>query len=507
VTHLRSRVALLSLGILAVLLLRHLLAGPAAPAAKQPKVTNLLTGATARLVGGVGDWVADGGSVSNITSHVLTMTSDGSDLMTVSSGRRTAARPGSVYQGTFGLRAKRVGRETAPLLTFFDATGNRLARVRGERSPDTADGWRPIAPVVAIAPPGAAVVTLGLVVAGGAPDEEHLLERPVLSQQEPTRRAVVGPLHTSGTQLRDARGPLVLQGIHRVALEGGMGSTTGQNLTAADLAEVKRWGGNVVRLSVSSAFWLRTDCHYDHDYRADVAAAVKAVTDQRMVALVDLHTNTLTGCGQVARQLMADSTALQFWKEVATAFRANPLVAFDLYNEPHDISDQVWLSGGPVRSADGTLFRAAGMQQMYDVVRAAGATNLVVVSGNTYGSRLPALRVHGVDVVYGVHAYTCPASTESGCAADRFEPGPILGSWVGADIPVMVTEFGWPSGESGRYVRNVIAFAREQAWGWIAFAWDGRADGRFTLLSTAGPGTTYEPSPAGMPVLAALAAR
>jgi aryl-phospho-beta-D-glucosidase BglC (GH1 family) len=284
-----------------------------------------------------------------------------------------------------------------------------------------------------------------------------------------------------------------------------MGNPTGQNLTAEDLGQVKRWGGDVVRLSVSSAFWLRSDCHYDRGYQAAVSAAISAVTAQHVVALVDLHTNTLTGCGKVDRQLMADSTALRFWKEVATRFGSNPLVAFDLYNEPHDISDQVWLSGGPVRATDGTPFQAAGMQQMYDAVRSTGSTNLVVVTGNGFGNDLPSLRVRGSNLVYGVHAYTCPASPDR-CTTDRYEPGPILGSWVGADVPVMVTEFGYPDAGSGRFNGNVIDFAQDQGWGWIAFGWDGRDDSAFSLLSTVGPGASYQPSPAGMPVLTALAA-
>ena len=202
---------------------------------------------------------------------------------------------------------------------------------------------------------------------------------------------------------------------------------------------------------------------------------------------------------------MADRSAITFWREVASRYASNRLVAFDLYNEPHDISDKVWLNGGVVATRSGP-FNAVGMQDLYYAVRGTGAPNLVVVSGNNWANTLPTIRVSGTDVVYGVHAYTCPAAVDGSCAPNAYDPGSILSSWVAPakEVPVAVTEFGWPSSGSGRYVQNVIAFAHAQGWGWIAFAWDGTTSGTFSLLSTAGPGASYQPTPSGMPVLDSL---
>jgi hypothetical protein len=266
---------------------------------------------------------------------------------------------------------------------------------------------------------------------------------------------------------------------------------------------MRAWGATVVRVSLSQSFWL-PGCHQDPNYPNVVAAAVDAITAQGMVALLDLHTGHLGECGPVGPQLMADTRSLTFWQQVAGRFKGNPLVAFDLYNEPHDVSDTVWLSGGPVTSG-GTTWTAAGMQQLHDAVRRTGATNVVVVSGNDWANRLPAKRVKGTGIVYGVHAYTCPVSVGGkDCTADPSDPSPILDTWVGASstVPVAITEFGWPSGTDGRYVRNVIAYADRLGWGWIAFAWDGSTHGTFNLLTDVG--ATHQPSATGMPVLAGL---
>jgi hypothetical protein len=301
-----------------------------------------------------------------------------------------------------------------------------------------------------------------------------------------------------GNQIVDANGPVILRGIHRRGFEN-----PGVSLpSTAEVAQAKRWGATMIRLSVSSAYWNEGSCTYKPNYAAMLDQAVAAITSRAMVALVDLHTNSVV-CGVVKQQNMADSTALKFWRSVASRYAGNSLVAFDLYNEPHDISDNVWRNGGKVLSG-GVLWTAVGMQDMYDVVRGAGASNLVFVSGNDWANRLPGT-ISGTDIVYGVHAYTCPISTDpKQCAPNPLDPGQILRNYdaVSTTAPVVVTEFGWPSPSDGRYSANVVSYAASHGWGWISFAWDGAADGNFSLLSSAG--TLYEPSPTGMSILAGL---
>jgi endoglucanase len=476
-------------------------------ASSAPVATNLLTGETLALASSVGAWEAQAGTLSLAGRGNLAAKTTIQGWTLALSGLTTTGSAGQVYRGAFSVRAARTSRPVTPLLFFYDSAGAVLDRVKGEVGADSPSAWRPVTPVVAIAPPRTAFVALGFLTTGDAVNEVHYLTRPSVTTATPARTDVVGPLRTVGNKVVDANGPLVLRGIHRVALEGFMGNSTGKNLTAEDLGQAKRWGANTVRLSLSSSFWLSSNCHYDPRYAAAVDQAVGAVTSQRMVALLDLHTNTPTACGKVEPQVMADRSALTFWRDVATRYASNPLVAFDLYNEPHDISDKVWLTGGVVATRTGP-FNAVGMQDLYDAVRGTGATNLVVVSGNNWANTLPANRVSGTDVVYGVHAYTCPTAVDGSCAPNPYDPSSILSSWVAPakDVPVAVTEFGWPSTASGRYVQNVIAFAHAQGWGWIAFAWDGTTSGTFSLLSTSGPGASYQPTPAGMPVLDSLAA-
>jgi len=180
-------------------------------------------------------------------------------------------------------------------------------------------------------------------------------------------------------------------------------------------------------------------------------------------------------------------------------------VAFDLYNEPHNISDQVWLNGGV--AYDALLpFAVAGMQQMYSAVRATGANNLVIVSGNNWGNRFPSTLVSGNNIAYGVHVYTCPGAAPPQCSnPDPYDPAPMLQDWVApsANVPVLVTEFGWPQNSNSTYNAAVIDFAEAHGWGWNAFAWT--TTDPWGLVATDPAGGPYEPTVSGMPVLSAMA--
>ena len=232
-----------------------------------------------------------------------------------------------------------------------------------------------------------------------------------------------------------------------------------------------------------------------------------------MVALLDLHTNTVGGCEQGTQHNMADEAqAPEFWSQVAARYgnpsspEYNPLVAFDLYNEPHNISDAVWLNGGETTDYyGGATYQAAGMQQLYDVVRATGSQNLVFISGNNWANTPPSVAVTGTNIVYGVHYYTCPNAALSACTnTDPYDPSQDLNQWVAFSVtePVVVTEFGWPSQASGTYISNVIAYASSYGWGWSAFAWeDWPNPTEWDLTASWLDDGTAEPSPSGIPVL------
>jgi hypothetical protein len=174
---------------------------------------------------------------------------------------------------------------------------------------------------------------------------------------------------------------------------------------------------------------------------------------------------------------MADSNSVTFWTEVATKYKGNGHVFFELYNEPHDISWNVWLRGGSTTSGDaGTCaysFTAVGMQTLYDAVRATGANNLVFIGGDDWAydlSGVPGNRVAGFNIVYVSHVY-------------HHDTGHDMSDWpedwgfLTSTDPVMLTELGPFSNQSDDvnceldYVTEVLDYADTNHTSWSSWAW------------------------------------
>jgi len=467
--------------------------------------TNLLTGDTATLRSSTGTWTASRAAVQLAASSVLGLTSsvDGWVLLqSAAPSVATPATPGTTYRGNLDVRATTVSRVVAPFLMFWDSKGNLLSKVPGSSLTTSTTSWTTTRQVVALAPAGASRVALGLFVTNSSPGERQDISNPQLSASVAPRRAVTGPLHTEGRVLYDATGPITLRGIHHVGFEqnGGWSVVTGK-----ELWEAKRWGANAVRLSLAGPYWQTDTCQAKEGMVGALDTAVSNITGAGMVAILDLHLTATRRCGPLSLQKMPDNSMITFWRDVASRYKSNPLVVFDLFNEPHDVSDYVWLHGGTVKSGL-DIYEAPGMQDLYDTVRSAGAQNVVIVSGNNWASTLPSTLVNGYNIVYGAHAYTCPISTKAyQCRPNPLDPSQLLDSWAlrTQDVPVMVSEWGWPDAQDGRYAQNVIAYAQSKGWGWIAFAWDGWTNGTFSLVGVS-DALGNQPSPAGMPVLDAL---
>ncbi len=412
------------------------------------------------------------------------------------------------YVGTANIRAVTAVRGVRAKLRFIDSAGTVTDTEPGEALPDSTSAWTPVAAVAAIAPKGTVQVQLGISFPTVGVGARHLVDDASIAQTPGGSAPVVGPLRTRGNQILDGRGrPLILRGLQRFGLEGGTKTPLPTN---AEIGQLKLWGANEVRISLGEQKWLTTSCQYERDYPQVVDRVVHWVTSRGMVALLNLHFADIGDCGTPGLTPMADSPgAITFWQEVASRYKSNPLVAFDLFNEPN-VPEQTWLFGGDF-TANGQDVTAAGMQQLYQTVRGTGAKNLVVVSGIGQAETPPSDLVDGVNIAYGAHAYQCSTVAPPQCTTPKpYDASVPLHRWVsfGKRNPVVVTEFGFPDiGVDGRYNASAIAYAEAHGWGWSGFAWDGGTDGRFDLVQNtpASDGTTIEPNAGGMPLLAGFA--
>lgn len=123
--------------------------------------------------------------------------------------------------------------------------------------------------------------------------------------------------------------------------------------------------------------------------------------------IFDLHVNAPGSLISDAEQPMADADhAPAYWTSVATTFRDNPAVIFEPCNEPHITTADAattdpwgcWLSGcestrvdtGP-HTSKAEDWPLAGMQQLVNVIRATGASNVITLSGLNMANDLSGL--------------------------------------------------------------------------------------------------------------------
>src|SRR5205085_1669167 len=124
--------------------------------------------------------------------------------------------------------------------------------------------------------------------------------------------------------------------------------------------------------------------------RQRVDEVITLIANRGKYVLLDLHQFG------APRQEHAD-----FWKDAAAKYKDHPAVLFDLFNEPHGMTWEVWRNGGEVaekkKAGEEDAFvsaedkakiaatrRSIGMQKLLDAVRETGAKNICLVGGLDY---------------------------------------------------------------------------------------------------------------------------
>jgi hypothetical protein len=318
--------------------------------------------------------------------------------------------------------------------------------------------------------------------------------------------AAPGGVAAAGPTLVDTRTcqPYRFVGLARSGLESW---PTGDDrlydpvMAREDFARIRAWGSNIVRIPLNPAYWVKTAAHYDAGYPAQVDSAIARAHSQGLDVVIDMHFSDRGDPANQAYRLerMADANhGIVFWKEVAERYKNDGRVLYELYNEPHDISWDTWLNGGP--SGDG--FQTAGYQQLYDAVRSTGARNLVIVNGLNWGYDMAQAGTHmvnGYNVIYGTHVYDWPEKQPARWDQDF--------GYLAARVPVMIGEFGTENCGTA-YYDWVMDYADQKNISWISWAWYAPPPDRqdllcsFAALITDWSGT---PSPMGAVVKAHMA--
>ena len=287
-----------------------------------------------------------------------------------------------------------------------------------------------------------------------------------------------GGYYTNGATVCTAAGSEHLfHGVDRPSLEWDSAGewNDSEGIPRSDFAAMASWHANVVRIALNQDFWLSGAALHDPNYPNTVDRAVKDAEASGLDVILDLHwsdrgdlTASVAGQGQgqsghADQQQMADLNSKQFWTELASKYASDGHVLFELYNEPHDISWDVWLHGGTVGN-----YQAVGMQDLYDAVRATGANNVVIAGGIGWAfnlSGVSANRIQGYNIMYATHPYS-PQDPQTQWDSK-------FGYLATQDIaPVIATEFGDGSDNcTGAWDTNLTQYGDARHISWTAWAW------------------------------------
>jgi endoglucanase len=237
-----------------------------------------------------------------------------------------------------------------------------------------------------------------------------------------------------------------LQGVNVPSLEW---SNTGEQVHKSVVVGIEQWKANVIRIPVSNDRWFGRKGQTDGGaaYRAIVDQMITLAANRGAYVVLDLHVYRAP-----------KDEYLEFWTDAATRYKNHPSLIFDLMNEPHGISWEIWRNGGFVgektdrdeatfltaeERAKAQGFQSPGMQKMLDTVRATGAKNMVLVGGLDYAYRLDGIvdgfgldDPNGQGIIYACHIYPWKSGWQKYLlnAAAKY---PILLGEVGADAKKM----------------------------------------------------------------------
>jgi endoglucanase len=327
------------------------------------------------------------------------------------------------------------------------------------------------------------------------------------------------PLKVVGNQILNSNGePVRLRGVNCACLEW---TSDGQgHILETVRVAIDDWKVNHIRLPLCQDRWFGKAPEQDPNesgqaYRALVRQVVDLCTSKGVYVMLDLHWSDTGEWGQnIGQHSMPDENSLAFWKDFAPVYANNPAVLFDLYNEPHDVSWDIWLNGGEVTDKPNNprqtarTFKAIGMQSLLDAVRAAGAKNVVVAGGLDWAYDLSGILEgrqlkdpNGNGVIYPNHCYDNKRQ--------------LVDTWItnmekaSAQLPIIISEFGGayyppgtaPAGRGRRgfgnfgspngpdWLMRVLQAIEDHKWSYTA--WDFHPSAGPTLIT----GWDYTPTP------------
>jgi Cellulase (glycosyl hydrolase family 5) len=243
---------------------------------------------------------------------------------------------------------------------------------------------------------------------------------------------------------------------------------------AASVKAMVSWHINAVRVPLNEDCWLGINGVVTGGaaYREQIVQYVHTLETFGLYVILDLHWAAPASNVAASQWPMADADhSPAFWTSVATTFKSNHAVLFDLFNEPYGISWPCWLSGCQATYGSPTVitYQTAGMQQLVDAVRSTGATTPLMLGGLGYANDLTGWRQNEPtdpdhQLVVSFHTYNFGGCDYPSCWATNVVP-------LAKVVPVVTGEFGEDKcGDS--FDLAFMPWADQHGISYLGWAWD-----------------------------------
>jgi len=258
---------------------------------------------------------------------------------------------------------------------------------------------------------------------------------------------------------------------------------------------------SAVRLPLTASSWLGVNTtasaanlakypDLNVQYQKLIADMVELFSKYNIVTILDLHwTDDDTDNAPMAGK--GSTNCVDFWDSVAAKFGSNPLVFYELYNEPHRVTEAEWANGSSTHS---------GMLEMLAAVRKHTGSPAIMAGygGFAYDAdslvRLDAtlMQQGEKNVIWNFHPYMGPNQAgDSKKCPSNFEAY-VKDVMNGTDKPVIITEFGQScqpthgaaekcpgtyDGKTMGYDETILTIAEKYSISWLPWAWRPMAAG------------------------------
>lgn len=314
------------------------------------------------------------------------------------------------------------------------------------------------------------------------------------------QQATAPALHVQGNQIVDASGQAAhLRGVDRSGSEYmclGSNQVFDGPSDQVSVSAMRAWQINVVRIPINEDCWLGINGQPQQmtaeAYQSAIVAFVGLLNQNGIAAIIDLQWAAPGASVSNGLTPMPDADhAPAFWQSVATTFKGNQSVVFDLFNEPFPDNNSdtaaAWTCLRDGGTCPGVTYEAAGTQSLVDAIRATGSTNIIGVPGVQYTDVLSQWLTFKPNDATGQlvalwHSYAGQACSTQACWDSQVKP-------VAAVVPLIATEIGENDCQDV-YIGPEMAWLDANAGGnYLGWAWNTYDCGGFPSLISNFDGT------------------